>query len=57
MKDQLFKNKPDFNLVTNIIKLFGLLDINDINLFTKQNLIDILTFCSESIKFRYGKPR
>ena len=43
MKDQLFKNKPDFNLVTNIIKLFGLLDINDINLFTKQNLIDLDT--------------
>jgi hypothetical protein len=43
MKDQLFKNKPDFNLVTNIIKIFGLLDINDINLFTKQNLIDLDT--------------
>ena len=43
MKDQLFKNKPDLNLVTKIIKLFGLLDINDINLFTKQNLIDLKT--------------
>jgi len=43
MKDQLFKNKPDLNLVTDIIKLFGLLNINDINLFTRQNLIDLNT--------------
>ena len=43
MKDQLFKNKPDMNLVTNTIKLFGLSDFNDSTLFTKQNMIDLNT--------------
>ena len=43
MKDQLFKNKPDLKLVLDIIKLFGLKDFNDTNLFTKQNLVDLKT--------------
>ena len=43
MKDQLFKNKPDMNLVTDTIKLFGLSDFNDSTLFTKQNMIDLNT--------------
>ena len=29
MKDQLFKNKPDMNLVNDTIRLFGLSDFND----------------------------
>ena len=43
MKDQLFKNKPDMNLVNDIIRLFGLEDFNDSKLFTKQNMIDLKT--------------
>ena len=43
MKDQLFKNKPDMNLVNDTIKLFGLSDFNDSTLFTKQNMIDLNT--------------
>ena len=43
MKDQLFKNKPDMNLVNDTIKLFGLCDFNDSTLFTKQNMIDLNT--------------
>lgn len=43
MKDQLFKNKPDINLLNDIIKLYGLSDLNDTNLFTKENLKDLNT--------------
>ena len=43
MKDQLFKNKPDMNLVNDTIRLFGLADFNDTKLFTKQNMIDLKT--------------
>ena len=43
MKDQLFKNKPDMNLVNDTIRLFGLDDFNDSKLFTKQNMIDLKT--------------
>ena len=43
MKDQLFKNKPDMNLVNDTIRLFGLDDFNDTKLFTKQNMIDLKT--------------
>ena len=43
MKDQLFKNKPDINLLNDIIKLYGLNDFNDSKLFTKNNLIDLQT--------------
>ena len=42
-KDQLFKNKPDLNLVTDIIRLYGLTDLNDTKLFTKENLKDLNT--------------
>ena len=41
MKDQLFKNKPDMNLLNDTIRLFGLSDLNDTKLFTKQNMIDL----------------
>ena len=43
MKDQLFKNKPDINLLNDIIKLYGLSDLNNNNLFTKENLKDLNT--------------
>ena len=43
VKDQLFKNKPDLNLVIDIIKLYGLNDFNDTKLFTKENLQDLNT--------------
>ena len=43
MKDQLFKIKPDLNLVNDIIKLYGLSDYKDSDLFTKQNLVDLNT--------------
>ena len=43
MKDQLFKNKPELNLVIEIIRLFGLEDFDDIQLFTKQNMIELNT--------------
>ncbi len=43
MKDQLFKNKPDMNLVNDTIRLFGLSDFNDNTLFTKQNMVDLKT--------------
>ena len=43
VKDQLFKNKPDLNLVTDIIKLYGLTDLNDTKMFTKENLQDLNT--------------
>ena len=42
-KDQLFKNKPDLNMVSDIIKLYGLSDFNDTKLFTKENLKDLKT--------------
>ena len=43
MKDQLFKNKPDINLLNDIIKLYGLSNLNDTKLFTKENLKDLNT--------------
>ena len=43
MKDQLFKNKPELNLVIEIIRLFGLEGFDDIKLFTKQNMIELNT--------------
>ena len=43
MKDQLFKNKPELNLVIEIIRVFGLEDFDDIQLFTKQNMIELNT--------------
>ena len=43
MKDQLFKNKPELNLVIEIIRLFGLENFDDIQLFTKQNMIELNT--------------
>ena len=43
MKDQLFKNKPDINLLNDIIKLYGLSNLNDTKLFTKENLKDLHT--------------
>ena len=43
MKDQLFKNKPELNLVIEIIRLFGLQNFDDIQLFTKQNMIELNT--------------
>lgn len=43
VKDQLFKNKPDLNLVIDIIKLYGLNDFSDTKLFTKENLQDLNT--------------
>ena len=43
MKYQLFVKKPNINLVIDIIKLFGLNGFDDINLFTKLNLLELKT--------------
>lgn len=53
MKDQLFKNKPELNLVIEIIRVFGLEDFDDIQLFTKQNMIELNTV----EKMKYYIPR
>ena len=39
MKDQLFKIKPDINLLNDVIKLYGLSNYKDSKLFTKQNFL------------------
>ena len=43
MKDQLFRIKPELQFVNEFIKIYGLNDITDTNLFTKQNLVDLNT--------------
>ena len=43
MKDQLFRIKPELSFVNEFIKIYGLNDMNDTNLFTKQNLVDLNT--------------
>ena len=43
MKDQLFKIKPELIFINEFIKIYGLNNITDTNLFTKQNLIDLKT--------------
>lgn len=43
MKDQLFRIKPEIQFVNEFIKIYGLNDMNDTNLFTKQNLVDLNT--------------
>lgn len=43
MKDQLFRVKPDIPFINEFIQFYGLSDITDTNLFTKQNLIELKT--------------
>ena len=43
MKDQLFRVKPYIPFINEFIKFYGLSNITDTNLFTKQNLIELKT--------------
>jgi len=43
MKNQLFKISPDLEITENLLKLFGIKDINDNHSFTRSNLKDLKT--------------
>ena len=43
MKNQLFKISPDLEFTENLLKLFGIKDINDNHSFTRSNLEDLKT--------------
>ena len=43
MKDQLFRVKPDIPFINEFIQFYGLSNITDTNLFTKQNLVELKT--------------
>lgn len=43
MKDQLFKNNPDIQIISKLLSYFGIKDFDDNHLFTKKNLIDLKT--------------
>lgn len=43
MKNQLFHNSPDLKIITNILNIFGITDLNDNHSFTRKNLIDLKT--------------
>ena len=42
-KSQLFKNIPDLNIVQSVLEAFGLDNIEDTRLFTKDHMIDVET--------------
>ena len=43
MKNQLFRISPDLKITEELLKLFGIKDINDNHSFTRNNLIDLKT--------------
>ncbi len=43
MKNQLFRVSPDVKIITMILNIFGIVDINDNHSFTRKNLIDLKT--------------
>ena len=43
MKDQLFKIKPDINIVNELLSYFGISNFDDNHLFTKNDLENIKT--------------
>jgi len=57
-KNQLFKNIPDLQIIQSILSAFGLDDIDDARLFTKEHMIDVdtvtkLSELSETLKEYY----
>ena len=42
-KNQLFKNVPDLQIVQSVLEAFGLDNIEDTRLFTKEHMIDVET--------------
>lgn len=42
-KNQLFKNIPDLQIVQSVLEAFGLDNIEDTRLFTKEHMIDVET--------------
>jgi hypothetical protein len=42
-KNQLFKNVPDLQIVQSVLEAFGLDDIEDTRLFTKEHMLDVET--------------
>ena len=57
-KNQLFKNVPDLQIIQSILDAFGLDDIEDARLFTKEHMTDIdtvqkITELSDSLKEYY----
>ena len=42
-KNQLFKNIPDLQIVQSVLEAFGLDNIEDTRLFTKDHMIDVET--------------
>ena len=58
VKNQLFKNIPDLQIIQSILKCFGLDDIEDSRFFTKEHMIDVdtvqkITELSEELKEYY----
>ena len=43
MKNQLFRISPDLKITEELLKLFGIKDINDNHSFTRKNLLDLKT--------------
>tara|TARA_B100000035_G_scaffold304244_1_gene303742 strand:+ start:491 stop:880 length:390 start_codon:yes stop_codon:yes gene_type:complete len=43
MTEQLFKIKPDINIIKTLLPLYGINDFNDNHLFTKNDLIELNT--------------
>ena len=43
MKNQLFRISPELEFTENLLKLFGINDINDNHSFTRKNLEDLKT--------------
>tara|TARA_E500000178_G_scaffold355015_1_gene426073 strand:- start:2275 stop:2670 length:396 start_codon:yes stop_codon:yes gene_type:complete len=42
-KNQLFKSIPDLQIVQSVLEAFGLDDIEDTRLFTKEHMLDVET--------------
>ena len=42
-KNQLFKNTPDLQIVQSVLEAFGLDNIEDTRLFTKEHMQDVET--------------
>jgi len=58
VKNQLFKNIPDLQIIQSILDAFGLDDIDDVRFFTKEHMIDVDTVqqlrdLSEALKEYY----
>lgn len=57
-KNQLFKNTPDLQIVQSVLEAFGLDNIEDTRLFTKEHMQDVetvqkITLLSDKLKEYY----